>query len=65
MYYTIIVKYGKVWGPEFGDSDFDVANDELQNYYENGFECKMIKTDEDQDSINKAISKLNEEMPCG
>lgn len=60
-YYTLAVKVGNAYFPEFGDYDKDVVIQERQDLIESGERAslRIVASNDDQSSINQAISNLN------
>ncbi len=60
-YYTMVVKYGDTWGPEFGDYDRQVVLDQIIDEYPDATpnEARMIVSKDDQRSIDATIAFLN------
>ena len=60
-YYTMVVKYGDRWGPEFGDYERQVVLDQIIDEYPDATpnEVRMVVSKDDQKSIDAAIALLN------
>ena len=64
-YYTLLTRdggTGSPWAPQFGDYDRDVVIDEQTDTYSATYrsrDMKIIRTADDQPSIDAAIAKLN------
>lgn len=64
-YYTLAVlpkADGQQWSPQFGDYDREVVAQELidtKKDWPRGSKLLIIKTNDDQKSINEAIDNLN------
>jgi len=56
-YYTLAVKTDGVWGPQFGDYDLDVVQDECDEYSDE--EYQVIHTGDSQAAINAEIAIMN------
>ncbi len=58
-YYTLCVKRDGRWEPDFGDYDKDCVRDESSLLVDRGEGVKVVSSEDDQESINQAIDKLN------
>lgn len=61
-YFTLAVKTGNAYFPDFGDYDHEVVQDERADRIESGDRDRMriVSSQDDQASIDEAIAKLNE-----
>lgn len=57
-YYTLLVKRAGVWSAQFGDYDREVVSYEEHDCYDTEV-TKIIKTDDNQASIDAKIAELN------
>jgi hypothetical protein len=64
-YYTLVVRrldaWFEWWTPEFGDYDKSVVEDEREALMDNPFvKTRIVRTTDDQASIDAAIAALND-----
>lgn len=64
LYYSLLRRDGHdaPWGIEFGDYERKTVSDEMDEYRENGetlANLRIIKTADDQASINAKVAELN------
>lgn len=61
-YYTLAIKQNGIWSCAFGDYDKSVVQDEMDDMKESGYydKCKfkIVCSDDNQESIDKAVSAL-------
>ena len=62
-YFTLLVKSDPrgAWCPEFGDYDRETVKDEMNdiNGRDDVFACKIITTNDDQESIDRMVRNMN------
>lgn len=60
-YYTIATldKASGTWHPQFGDYDLETVQDELEEYKGKGERAKIVRSADDQVSINNVVAALN------
>ena len=59
-YYVLVIKGpDSNWGVEFGDYERETVEFEQMTYEDTGYYTKIIRTTEDQKSIDLAVSQLN------
>ena len=56
-YYTLVVKHGDTWCPEFGSYDYETTYDESSEFQTEP--TTIVVTSDEQADIDKAIAKLN------
>lgn len=63
VYYTLAVRDGDTWSPQFGDYSRSTVKDELDDWVDSGNftrkRCKIVTSGDTQAEINAAIAKLN------
>lgn len=60
IYYSVLTCTNGVWGAQFGDYDYEVAKDELQEYKDNGEKAQLICTGDTQAEIDQYVKLANE-----
>lgn len=60
-YYTLATldKASGLYHPQFGDYDLETVQDEREEYKEKGERTKIVRSADDQASVNAAVALLN------